>query len=127
MPQQRDGLLIVGNGTREPRGVADYLAEDDATKVILVYLEEITDGAALLEAARTVLRETGKPILAIKSGRTSEGGSSTPGCSRFSDTHGASAHSARSKCLCPADDATCPQHRELQLAARSGERSARAD
>ncbi len=68
-----------------------YLAKDDATKVILMYLEEITDGAALLNAARTVLRETGKPILAIKSGRT---------------TAGASAAASHTGSLAGADDVT---------------------
>ena len=52
-----------------------YLARDEATRVILVYLEEVRDGEALLKAARSVIRETGKPILAIKSGRTSAGAS----------------------------------------------------
>ncbi len=52
-----------------------YLARDEATRVILVYLEEVRDGEALLRAARSVIRETGKPILAIKSGRTSAGAS----------------------------------------------------
>ncbi|MBN1257799.1 MAG: acetate--CoA ligase family protein [Planctomycetes bacterium] len=52
-----------------------YLGKDEATKVILIYLEEITDGQKLLEAAQTVIKETGKPILAIKSGRTSAGAS----------------------------------------------------
>jgi len=52
-----------------------YLGKDAATKVILIYLEEVTDGPALLEAAQTVIRETGKPILAIKSGRTTAGAS----------------------------------------------------
>jgi acetyl coenzyme A synthetase (ADP forming)-like protein len=52
-----------------------YLARDEATRVILVYLEEVRDGEALIKAARSVIRETGKPILAIKSGRTSAGAS----------------------------------------------------
>jgi len=52
-----------------------YLGDDPATKVILLYLEEIRDGRGLLEAARTVIDKTGKPILAIKSGRTKEGAS----------------------------------------------------
>ncbi len=52
-----------------------YLAKDDATRVILVYLEEVRDGEALVKAARSVIHETGKPILAIKSGRTSAGAS----------------------------------------------------
>ena len=51
-----------------------YLYEDDKTDVILLYLEEITDGRALAEAARRVTRgPKGKPILALKSGRTPQG------------------------------------------------------
>lgn len=50
-----------------------YLGHDSKTTVILVYLEEITDGPALMQAARDIIAKTGKPILAIKSGRTSEG------------------------------------------------------
>jgi acetyltransferase len=50
-----------------------YLGEDPRTKVILLYLEEISDGTALMKAANEIIVTTGKPILAIKSGRTSEG------------------------------------------------------
>ncbi|MCK5104427.1 MAG: CoA-binding protein, partial [Cyclobacteriaceae bacterium] len=50
-----------------------YLMEDEKTKVILLYLEEVSNGRALLEAARKVISESGKPILIIKSGRTEEG------------------------------------------------------
>ncbi|MBN1413340.1 MAG: acetate--CoA ligase family protein [Spirochaetales bacterium] len=50
-----------------------YLKDDPKTKVILLYLEEVSNGRALMEAARTIIRETGKPILALKSGRTNEG------------------------------------------------------
>lgn len=52
-----------------------YLKDDPKTKVILLYLEEISDGPGLMKAARTVIEETGKPILAIKSGRTTAGAS----------------------------------------------------
>jgi len=52
-----------------------YLKDDPKTKVILLYLEEISDGIGLMKAARTVIEETGKPVLAIKSGRTSAGAS----------------------------------------------------
>lgn len=52
-----------------------YLKDDPATKVILLYLEEIRDGRALMQAARSVIEETGKPVLAIKSGRTAQGAS----------------------------------------------------
>lgn len=53
----------------------NYLKDDPKTKVILMYLEEVTNGKALMEAAKKVTAETGKPILAIKSGRTAEGAS----------------------------------------------------
>ena len=52
-----------------------YLKDDPKTKVILMYLEEVTNGKALMEVAKKVIAETGKPILAIKSGRTAEGAS----------------------------------------------------
>lgn len=52
-----------------------YLKDDPKTKVILIYLEEITDGQALIKAARDVISESGKPILALKSGRTTAGAS----------------------------------------------------
>ncbi|MEA3500383.1 MAG: acetate--CoA ligase family protein [Candidatus Marinimicrobia bacterium] len=52
-----------------------YLKDDPKTKVILMYLEEVTNGKELMKAARIVTEESGKPILAIKSGRTTEGAS----------------------------------------------------
>ncbi len=52
-----------------------YLGEDPKTKVILVYLEEISDGRGLMKAAQEIIAQTGKPILAIKSGRTEAGAS----------------------------------------------------
>ncbi|WP_456442813.1 acetate--CoA ligase family protein [Caldithrix abyssi] len=52
-----------------------YLGNDPKTKVILIYLEEISDGRALMRAAEEIIRKTGKPILAIKSGRTEAGAS----------------------------------------------------
>jgi acetyltransferase len=50
-----------------------YLKDDPKTSVILIYLEEISDGPGLMKAARDVIEQSGKPILAMKSGRTSEG------------------------------------------------------
>lgn len=52
-----------------------YLKDDPKTKVILIYLEEISDGQSLVKAAKEVIEESGKPILALKSGRTSAGAS----------------------------------------------------
>ena len=50
-----------------------YLKDDPKTKVILIYLEEISNGPALMKAAQDTIRESGKPILLIKSGRTNVG------------------------------------------------------
>jgi acetyltransferase len=52
-----------------------YLATDDSTDVILMYLETLADGRAFIELAREITGELAhrKPILAIKSGRTSQG------------------------------------------------------
>jgi len=52
-----------------------YLGEDEQTKVILMYLEDLVDGHAFIELARqiTIDAKNKKPILAIKSGRTAAG------------------------------------------------------
>lgn len=47
------------------------LAQDPATRVILLYVESLADGRRFLQAARDVTEE--KPVLVIKSGRTPEG------------------------------------------------------
>jgi acetate---CoA ligase (ADP-forming) len=52
-----------------------YLMEDEKTKVILLYLEEVTDGRALMQATRDVIRQSGKPVLLLKAGRTAAGAS----------------------------------------------------
>jgi acetyltransferase len=50
-----------------------YLAEDDKTQVIAMYLEDITNGRAFIETAREIFWKTGKPMLGLKSGRSPEG------------------------------------------------------
>ncbi|MBN1835808.1 MAG: acetate--CoA ligase family protein [Spirochaetales bacterium] len=52
-----------------------YLKDDPKTRVILLYLEEIAEGAALMETARSVITDAGKPVLILKSGRTRPGAS----------------------------------------------------
>lgn len=52
-----------------------YLKDDEKTKVILLYLEEVSDGLALMRAAQDIIIETGKPVLILKSGRTDAGAS----------------------------------------------------
>jgi acetyltransferase len=50
-----------------------YLKDDPDTDVILMYLEDITNGREFLEIAREITWESRKPMLAIKSGRSAEG------------------------------------------------------
>ena len=50
-----------------------YLKEDPDTDVILMYLEDISNGREFLETAREITWEARKPMLAIKSGRSVEG------------------------------------------------------
>jgi acetyltransferase len=50
-----------------------YLKDDEKTKVILLYLEEVSDGSSLMKAAEDIIAETGKPVLILKSGRTDAG------------------------------------------------------
>jgi acetyltransferase len=51
----------------------NYLKDDPKTKVILLYLEEMTNGGLFMETARRVIHESGKPVLVLKSGRTPQG------------------------------------------------------
>jgi acetyl coenzyme A synthetase (ADP forming)-like protein len=50
----------------------EYLKEDEPTRVILLYLEDLVEPHKFLDTARSIT-ESGKPILAIKAGRTVEG------------------------------------------------------
>ncbi|MCB0583125.1 MAG: hypothetical protein KDD10_27855, partial [Phaeodactylibacter sp.] len=52
----------------------ELLAHDSATKVILAYLENLSEPRAFIDAASRITRgEKAKPILAIKSGRSESG------------------------------------------------------
>ncbi len=51
-----------------------YLAEDDKTKVIAMYIEQLKDARSIIEAAQKITRGPNpKPIIAIKAGKTSAG------------------------------------------------------
>ncbi len=50
-----------------------YLKDDPDTDVILMYLEDITNGREFLETAREITWQANKPMLAVKSGRSAEG------------------------------------------------------
>ncbi|MDQ0218030.1 CoA-binding protein [Peribacillus cavernae] len=50
----------------------NYIIDDPDVKVLQVYMEDVKDGASLINAAKKA-RKLNKPILALKSGRTVEG------------------------------------------------------
>ncbi|HDQ00734.1 MAG TPA: CoA-binding protein [bacterium] len=50
-----------------------YLRDDPQTDVILMYLEDISDGHQFLETAREIAWDHQKPMIALKSGRSAAG------------------------------------------------------
>ena len=55
--------------------ILDYWKDDPATRIILVYLESFGDAATFAKIAREITKT--KPIIAIKSGRTTAGARAT--------------------------------------------------
>ncbi len=51
----------------------DYLARDDKTSVIAMYLEDVTNGRRFIETVSDIFWDTHKPMLCLKSGRSPEG------------------------------------------------------
>ena len=72
-----DGLHIskgLGLGNKVDVDECDalaYLREDEQTRIVGMYLEDIRDGRRFLEEARKTVRR--KPVLLLKGGRTEEG------------------------------------------------------
>ncbi|NDW02268.1 MULTISPECIES: acetate--CoA ligase family protein [unclassified Salipiger] len=67
--------VLITTGNEADITVADairWMAESDSTDVICTYMEAINDAPALLEAL-DVARAAGKPVLALKSGRSAVG------------------------------------------------------
>jgi acetate---CoA ligase (ADP-forming) len=65
-------FLSVGNRAGvDENDLLTALGDDDATRVILLYIESLADGRRFLETARGVTEK--KPVLVIKSGRTPAG------------------------------------------------------
>ncbi len=50
----------------------EYLAEDPATKVIMAYIEGVSDGRKFLNALRRATEE-GKPVIVLKAGKSEKG------------------------------------------------------
>ncbi len=71
-----NSFLSVGN--QADLSMADYieyLGEDDATKVIVLYIEGLKAGNRFLKIAREVIKK--KPIIVYKAGRTESGSRAT--------------------------------------------------
>ncbi|HSB50234.1 MAG TPA: acetate--CoA ligase family protein, partial [Nitrosopumilaceae archaeon] len=67
---------MVSYGNRSDVDEADmiwYLANDPQTKVIALYVEGFGDGRKFINTAKRVMKETKKPIVIWKSGRTAAG------------------------------------------------------
>jgi acyl-CoA synthetase (NDP forming) len=65
---------VVGLGNKsdvDDSEALEYLAEDEDTKVIAIYMEGVKDGLRFLKAAREAAKK--KPVLILKSGRTEAG------------------------------------------------------
>src|SRR6187551_1852174 len=67
-------VISMGNKVdMDENDILELLAEDQETKVIVMYLEDIHDGRQFMEIARRITRENKKPIIVQKAGRTPEG------------------------------------------------------
>src|SRR5207237_9766821 len=53
--------------------VLELLAEDQDTRVIVMYLEDIRNGRRFMEISKRITIEKRKPIIVLKAGRTAEG------------------------------------------------------
>ncbi|HEX5187486.1 MAG TPA: acetate--CoA ligase family protein, partial [Nitrososphaeraceae archaeon] len=67
-------VISMGNKVdMDENDILELLSEDDETRVIVMYLEDIHDGRRFMQIARKITKEKKKPILVLKSGRTPEG------------------------------------------------------
>ncbi len=65
-------IISIGNKADiDDADLLEYLADDPNTKVILIYLEGVTDGKKFLKVAQKVTLK--KPIIVVKAGRTEAG------------------------------------------------------
>jgi acyl-CoA synthetase (NDP forming) len=69
---------VLGLGNKVDVDESDalsYLREDEQTRIVAMYLEDIRDGKRFLKVAKEAVMQ--KPILLLKGGRTSEGARAT--------------------------------------------------
>jgi 4-hydroxybutyryl-CoA synthetase (ADP-forming) len=67
-------VISMGNKVdMDESDVLELLAEDEDTRVIVMYLEDIRNARRFMEIAKKITTEREKPIIVLKSGRTAEG------------------------------------------------------
>jgi 4-hydroxybutyryl-CoA synthetase (ADP-forming) len=67
-------VISMGNKVdMDESDVLELLAEDEDTRVIVMYLEDIRNARRFMEIAKRITIERKKPIIVLKSGRTAEG------------------------------------------------------
>src|SRR5574339_78408 len=67
-------VISMGNKVdMDENDILELLADDEETKVIVMYLEDIHDGIKFMKIAKKITKEKKKPILVLKAGRTPEG------------------------------------------------------
>ena len=67
-------VISMGNKVdMDENDVLELLAEDEETRVIVMYLEDIHDGRRFMKIAKKITKKNKKPIVVQKAGRTPEG------------------------------------------------------
>ncbi|HVD20622.1 MAG TPA: CoA-binding protein, partial [Nitrososphaera sp.] len=67
-------VISMGNKVdMDESDVLELLAEDEDTRVIVMYLEDIRNARRFMEIAKKITTENKKPIIVLKAGRTAEG------------------------------------------------------
>ena len=67
-------VISIGNKVdMDESDILELLADDDDTKVIVMYLEDIRSARRFMETAKRITIDRKKPIIVLKSGRTAEG------------------------------------------------------
>lgn len=67
-------VISMGNKVdMDESDVLELLAEDEDTRVIVMYLEDVRNARRFMEIAKKITIERKKPIIVLKAGRTAEG------------------------------------------------------
>ncbi|MEO9320213.1 MAG: acetate--CoA ligase family protein [Nitrososphaera sp.] len=67
-------VISMGNKVdMDESDVLELLADDEDTRVIVMYLEDIRNARRFMDIARRITAEKKKPVIVLKSGRTAEG------------------------------------------------------